>query len=284
MSSALVGTYFFPGLVRTQVFFYCIMASANSITDQLDELKPTNKYVKTLIPVLASLFESYQFKQAEMLDSLKTDLVKTVSNLEVRVQALEEENGILKKKVEKLSERLEDSDQYELRDTVIISGSSVPAPQANENCSDIVKNLLQTHLNLILPANEISTAHRLGTRNTNSSRQTIIVKFSRRSWKNDTLQAARRMKASNFFVNEFLTPTQKTISYVLRKAKREFPNLISGSTTINGKNHVWVKPPRPGPNARDTKQQIFTRQRLEEFCSRVVNQPLSHFIELWPHD
>ena len=54
----------------------------------------------------------------------------------------------------------------------------------------------------------------------------------------DILNAARQVKPENFFVNECLTPTQKAIGYVLRKAKKEFPNIVSGSTTFDGKHFV----------------------------------------------
>ena len=99
--------------------------------------------------------------------------------------------------------------------------------------------------------------------------------------KTDILSRARRAKMDGFYANEHLTPLQHTISYVLRKAKREFPAIVSGTTTYDGKNFVWVKPARPG--ARDSKVHVANRKKLEEFCSRALSKPLSHFIKEWKH-
>ena len=66
--------------------------------------------------------------------------------------------------------------------------------------------------------------------------------FCKRSTKLDLLSSACRKKADNSFVNESSTPIAHIISYVLRKAKQQHPDNISGSTTFDGKNYVWVKP------------------------------------------
>ena len=42
----------------------------------------------------------------------------------------------------------------------------------------------------------------------------------------------------NFFVNKYLTPTQRAISLVLRKAKLEFPRIVSGSNTFDGEKFI----------------------------------------------
>ena len=92
------------------------------------------------------------------------------------------------------------------------------------------------------------------------------------------------MKPSKFFVNEFLTPARQTISYVLRKAKKEFPHVISGSTSFDGKVFVWVKPPNPdAPRARDLRVEVSSHSKLMDFCTKTLEKPLSHFIQEWTH-
>ena len=107
------------------------------------------------------------------------------------------------------------------------------------------------------------------------------MKFCRIEDKTKVLLAARAMKPPNFFVNESLTPQRQTISYVLRKAKREFPSIIAGQKTIDGKSIVYVKP--PNPSARSVKMQINSRSKLEDFCTRTLDKPLSHFLTEWRH-
>ena len=45
----------------------------------------------------------------------------------------------------------------------------------------------------------------------------------------------------DLYINEVLTPTRNTIMYVLPKAKKDFPVLVSGYCTNEGSMHVWCK-------------------------------------------
>ena len=156
----------------------------------------------------------------------------------------------------------------------------------NENCSLAVRNLLKEKLNVVVSEGDISVSHRLDAK-MNSQRpdkRSFIVKFCRRTTKTDLMASARRKKPANFFVNECLTPTQRAIGYVLRKAKREFPHIVSESTTFDGKHFVWVKSPNPDARgARDTKQPISSYERLKTFCTNVLGKPVDHFTDKWPH-
>ena len=169
-----------------------------------------------------------------------------------------------------------------MRDTLVISGNMIPVKQSTENTTDIACDLLKTHLNTIVHPQEISVSHRLATKRT--ERAPIIVKFCRRNLKHDIVMSARKNKPTNIYFNECLTPLQKTISYVLRRAKKDFPSIISGTTTFDGRNYVWVKPPNPNaPGAKDTRILISTHTKLEEFCTRTVNKPLNDYIDEWKH-
>ena len=50
----------------------------------------------------------------------------------------------------------------------------------------------------------------------------------------DILKSTRTSEPENLFINEHLTFLQYIISYVLGKAGKDFPNIISGSTTMDG--------------------------------------------------
>ena len=95
----------------------------------------------------------------------------------------------------------------------------------------------------------------------------------------DLLTAARRVKPQNLFLNESLTPQRQNISYGLRKAKRENPNIISGTSTFDGRVYVWVKPPNSdAPDSRDVKITLNSYVSFENFCSRWLKKPMDTYI------
>ena len=144
-------------------------------------------------------------------------------------------------------------------------------------CSELVATLVKDKLNVMISPADISTAHRLNPRKA-SNKKDVIVKFCRRNCKVDILGACRTVKPTGLFVNEFLTPQRQTISYVLRRSRKEFPDKVSGSNTIEGKNYVWLKPPNPqARGARDIRVAVNSHGLLVEFCNKTLNKPLTHF-------
>ena len=254
--------------------------------EALNEIQPTSKDCKLLIPALINFLNSFETKYEEMFTSMKTEFLAAITERDSKIVNMENETSLLKKRILALEDRIEENEAYERRDTLIISGSSIPPAQENENCSLAVRNLFKDKLNVVVSEGDISVSHRLGAK-MNSQRQdkrSFIVKFCRRSTKTDLMASARKKKPANFFVNECLTPTQRAIGYVLRKAKREFPNIVSGSTTFDGKHFVWVKSPNPDARgARDSKQPISSYERLKTFCNQVLGKPVDHFTDTWPH-
>lgn len=183
-----------------------------------------------------------------------------------------------------MEEKIDDADAYERRDTVIVSGKAVPTVTDGESCLQIVSDLLKNELKLIVPATDISTAHRLGKRPATQQpdNRSIIVKLCRRDLKKDILDACRQLKPE-MYVNESLTPTRNTIMYVLRKAKRKCPDKISGCISIDGRVCVFVKPPNPdAPGARNSRMFVNTPHKLELFCHDILETPLATFIENLP--
>ena len=244
----------------------------------LNELKPTNKDSKALLTALVGFLGNFQNKMETMFMDLRSEFLNSLEEKDKKINEVQSEVSVLKKHISKLEERIEDSEAYERRDAIIVSGSKVPAPSGEtENSVQVFRNLTRQHLNLSIPENEISIAHRLGS--SNSEKRSIIVKFCRRSMKSDVMATARRMKVQGLFINECLTPTQRKIGFVLRQAKKEFPTIVSGSTTFDGKHHVWVKSPNPNVRgARDSKQIISTYERLENFCLKTLKKPAGDFL------
>lgn len=254
--------------------------------DLFGDFQPTSKDGKAIIPLLKSMFESFQTKFEGMFVAFKSEILESLKEKDLQMSRLKEENTDMKKRLAKLEERIEENEQYERRDTLILSGTSIPTYQNDENGILVARTLIKDKLRVEVSDQDISVCHRLGGRSVSQrpDQRDIIVKFCRRNTKIDVLSAARKMKAPNFYVNEHLTPVSKTIAYVLRKARRKFPNRIAGTTTIDGKNCVWVKSLNlADPNARETKVILKSHEKLISFCDDILQCPITEFIDNWPH-
>ena len=256
----------------------------------LSDFNPKTKDCQALLPVLNNLFTKFQDNFQDILDSklkdMRREFLEILKSKDEKVSALEIQVATLKSDLNKLDDKIQDQDSYERRDTVILSGKLIPAESNMENCAVIASNLAKEHLSVIFSPSDVSVAHRLtgNSRGSGNANKSIIIKFCRRDIKTDLLAASRRSKPRDLFVNESLTPQRQTISYVLRKAKQQFPLIISGSTSFDGKPHVWVKPPNPqAQGAKDSRYVITTYARLVDFCNKVLERPLTHFIKEWTH-
>ena len=231
----------------------------------LEDIVPSTKEGKLLIPAIVRAFSDFQESLTQMFESFKTDLMKMVEEKNEEVIKLKSKVSTLEKHIYKLEERIEENDAYERRDTIIVSGRKIPPSSTSEHTSSLVCNLLKEELNYNLQPNDISVCHRLGSTSQSQKpdRRAIILKLCRRDIKLDLVSSARKKKPDGFFVNECLTPSQQTISYVLRAAKRQFPQIVSGSTTYDGKNFAWVKSKNPqAAAAKDKRIKLCSRRSL----------------------
>ena len=89
-------------------------------------------------------------------------------------------------------------------------------------------------MNYSYPVDEVSVSHRLGSPpKTGQDKRAIIAKFCRRDIKMDILKSTKNVKPANLFINESLTPICRTIHFILRKARKKYPNIISGISTYD---------------------------------------------------
>ena len=249
---------------------------------ELARIKPTSNDGKSMLPMLISLLNGFQEKIRDMFEGLQTEFRALVVQQEERVEKLEHEIDTLKLKVTHSSAKIDENESYERRDTLILSGDKIPAVAANENCAEIVRGMLRDTLSYNVSMQDISVAHRLGSKpkHQRADKRNLIVKFCKRNIKNDILAAGRRVKPAGLYLGESLTPQRQSIAYVLRKARRERPDIISGTYTSEGSVIVWVKPPNPSaPGAKNLRNTINTVHRLEEFCTKALGKPISHYLD-----
>ena len=247
----------------------------------LKDLKLTSNDGKHIVPTLIKLFTEFQASFLAKMDEMKSEFIDLCSEKDRKITDHELKIKCLEQKVSSLEDKIDEGDAYERRDTLIISGDKVPVFTIDENCSQKVIDTLRTHLNYVLPASEISVAHRIGPPPASQAadKRNFIIKLCKRSVKKDILTAARTMKVNNLYIQESLTPQRRTIAFVLRKAKRSFPLIISGTGSQDGSVIVWVKPPNPNaPGAKNSRVVINNVAKLQDFCTRTLGKAISEIV------
>jgi hypothetical protein len=194
------------------------------------------------------------------------------------VRGQREEVGELRKTVAKLEEKVEDSDAYERRDTLVISGPGMLPATAAEICSALVCSIVREKLKINLLPTNISTVHRLGRKPLNQQPDTrnIIMKLCRRDVKRDLLFACRQLKP-DIYIKESLTPSRNTILDVLRKIKAAHPGKVHGCSYMDGRVYALMKTPDTDAdnildNTRRSKVFINSYSKLVEFCNTNIKR------------
>ncbi|KAK8372923.1 hypothetical protein O3P69_018355 [Scylla paramamosain] len=199
------------------------------VTDIISrELKNANlsgdmlSLVNIIGKVIQSQFDTYLIK----LDKLNNAKDEKISYLESKVSALEI-------KVTELQDTIDDVDQYERRDTVIISGPSLPDESTHENPSDQIVNTIKQHLHINMTPSDINVAHRLGPKQQGKKRP-IIVKLQNRAKKSELVHACITVKPQ-LYINESLTPKRRSIYTVVRNIRAQHKHLFQLCYTSDGK-------------------------------------------------
>ena len=210
---------------------------------------------------------------------LRNEFSESLRSKTQEIDQLKSQVGELRQKVDKLETNLDDADAYERRDTLIISGSSVPAATTGENCSSLVQNLARSALSIELPLTEINTVHRLGKKPDNQvpDKRPIILKLCRRDTKHQLVSAARRMRPSNLFVNESLTAPRRKILHVLRMMKRSHPNLLNGCSSYDGNIYAYTK----DGSSRNQRHLVNSYPMLVAFTREHIRVPIETFLDSW---
>ena len=271
----------------------CATLSKNLVSVR-DKLSPDGKLIVSAISAeidslrneLKDSFNSELDKFREEFSSLLDNRNHEIEELKVQHAKSQEEVKSLNIKVTKLESVIDEEDAYMRHETLIFSGSILPAFHPSENCPDIVRKIVKEKLHLEQDM-DISTAHRLGKKPQSNSpaspdKRSIIVKFCQRDTKKNIYLAARTAKVQNLYVNESLTPTRQKILYALRQIRRAHPNLLTGSSTFDGKVYAYTKPSSTAPSdARNIRHEINSQKRLTSFCTDYIRQPLETFLDSW---
>ena len=80
-------------------------------------------------------------------------------------------------------------------------------------------------------------------------------------------------------MQEDLTQTRNRILYVLRRARRDFPDTVTGCASRNGSVFAWVRTVgRNRSEFHNKKMLINTYARLGTFCSEVLSRSVTDYL------
>ena len=214
-------------------------------------------------------------------EEIKSEILTTLQENIIEIAELKRRCSSLEETVKKVQDAADATDQYSRKDSIILSGNSIPAVAENESCQVIVQNLLRNKLNIDVSNHEISITHPLGAQNRGSSstqKRSIYVKLCRRGLKREIIQKSKnQQKPVNFYCNDSLTPLRSRIFQILRKMKINNPNIIKGCTTMDGKVYVFTKPVRHGE--KDQRHWIVNMDTLSTFCRDHLEKSLDTFLD-----
>lgn len=184
--------------------------------------------VNIISKVIQTQFDMYFSK----LNSLNNAKDQHIATLESKITVLED-------KVTKLEDSIDDVDQYERRDTVIISGPSLPEESTHENAADIIVNTIKHNLHVNMQHSDINIAHRLGQK-TQGKKRPIIVKLQNRAKKSELVHACITVRP-RLSINESLTPKRRAIYSTIRQIRSQHTHLFQQCYTADGKIIVKLR-------------------------------------------
>ena len=246
----------------------------------LEGFEPTSKDGKAIVPALAAFFQNWQHHLSEQFTKMQKEFEDICVANATKIQNLEDKVRTLEKKLEKVELQTEDQLAAELQDTIILSGNGLPSVSVNERCGQVAKDVIRTKLSINLHDDDIVAAYRIGKKvndNTPDKRK-ILVRLTKKLQKNDLISAAKTAKPDDLFVSENLTPTRQKIAYALRQAKKNFPNIVSGTNTMNGVPYVWIKPTGRATGGASTRHKIVSHATLKRFYSDTLDTPLEEVV------
>ena len=208
-----------------------------------DDLEPDEQELNQL---LGSLSEESQ-SLVKILTLVLTKKLKVEINVlkgelckkDDQITKLNDEISALKEKVQDLETNIDCVDQYERRDTIIVSGPLLPQETQQENVANIFTTAVREHLTVNINDSDINVAHRIGPVNSQRKRP-IIVKLSNRSLKHDLVGACIQMKPQ-LYINESLTPKRLQLFKQVLNIRKAHRDKFQQCHTKDGKIIIKLK-------------------------------------------
>ena len=221
----------------------------SNIQGELSGLSPE---IKAVVGAIFKAFEVYSVRKDQELADLRT----TVGTLESRITQLEDQ--------------LDDVNQYERRDTIIISGPDLPQETSGENATNVVVDTIKHALKVNISPSDINVAHRLGGNKKPNSKKPMIVKLHSRLKKDELMSTCVTVRP-NIYINESLTPKRRSIFKTIWNIRKHNRNLFQQCYTRDGKIYIKLR-------CSDVKHAITTENALTSFLDKfpVLRDNIPH--------
>ena len=203
--------------------------SASDINALLETLP---EEYKTVVKVITEIISN---QISEKIARLQKDL----TDKDVMINKLENNVTNLNNRVDDLENELDNVDQYERRDTVILTGASLPPETPQENTTTLVTKTIKDHLKINMKESDISVSHRLGQQRQQQNRP-IIVKLVNRSLKHDLIGACIQLRPQ-LYVNESLTPKRRELLNKVLAIRKEHKQKFQQCYTQEGRIVVKLR-------------------------------------------
>lgn len=199
--------------------------------------------------------------EGKMIVSAIIKAMQTINDRkDQRIEQLETKVSDLEKKCIELENQVDESSQYERRDTIIISGPVLPSETNNEKTSEVVVNAIKQNLYINFSNDDINIAHRIGKKSLQTTNRPIIVKLHSRQRKDDIMTACITVKP-NLYINESLTPKRLGLLKSLRNIRKNNKELFQQLYTKDGTICVKLK-------CSNLKYFITNIESLNEFLNK----------------
>lgn len=189
-----------------------------------------NEIVNGIAEMLAARFDSLEKKLEEEIKAtqeLREETHEELKAVQARNAILEEQVRNLQDRLESVENRVEASDQYSMKNDLIING--IPTQENESTSINALVDKLALHLKVQLTEYDVTAAHRLQKKENGDA--SIIVRFSKYSKKEELKTAARRIKPTarifggdnkvQIFLNDHLTRRNGTLFRQARQLRNE---------------------------------------------------------------
>lgn len=218
---------------------------------------------KVVVKVITEII-SAQF--SDKIVNLQKELVEK----DKQINQLTCEVTTLKTRVDDLELNHDNLDQYERRDTVILSGASLPQETPQENTTNVVTQTVREHLKINIKETDISITHRLG-RPTQQHNRPIIVKLVNRSLKQDLVGACIQLRPQ-LYVNESLTPRRRVLLNKVLAIRKVHKPKFQQCYTQDGRIVIKLKNSTQKQTITDEKQLLSFLEKYPSMMETYLQQ------------
>jgi len=175
--------------------------------------------------------ENESYKEEKKINDKKVDQLN--QRLVNETEKLKTENNVYK-------EKFNDLEQYGRRNNIRITGiKNDSLNQTTAETTRQVREMLKNQMDVEVGENEIDIAHRLGKFDENKpTNRPIIVKFVSRQKRMEVMSNAKKLKETNFFINEDLTRLNHE---VLMSVRLKATNRVDRAWSLGGRIYAVYK-------------------------------------------